>query len=172
MRDARYSARMDAATQAWSEFNVAMLGGLAALVGLLIVAMSVNVKDILNAPHLPARAAAAIATLTLALIVCALGLVPAQPLWLYGAEVAIGAVIAAVFAFHAVRAVYLNALAPRGTRTPKSAAIIAPVAAYAVGSVLLIIGSTAGLAWLGAGAILAVVSGVTFAWVVLIEILR
>lgn len=172
MCDARYSARMGTGIEVWSEFNVAMLGGLAALVGLLIVAMSVNVTAILGAPHLPARAAAAIATLTLALVVCALGLVPIQPLWLYGIETAVGALIAAVFAFHAVRSVYRNTHAPQGTRLPKSAAIIAPVVAYAAGAVLMIGGSDAGLAWLAAGAILAVISGVTFAWVVLIEILR
>lgn len=163
---------MDAAIGAWSEFNVAMLGALAALVGLLIVAMSVNIKDILTAAHLPARAAAAIATLTLALVVCALGLIPGQPLWLYGLETAVGTAALAVFAVHAVRAVMRADRAPRGTRTPKSLAIIAPVLAYAMGATLLLAGSTAGLGWLGAGAVLAVVSGVTFAWVVLIEILR
>lgn len=149
-----------------------MLGGLAALVGLLIVAMSVNIKDILAAPQLPARAATAVAALTLALLVCALGLVPGQTLWLYGLQSAAGTLALAFFAFHGVRAVYRSQASPHGSRALKSAAILAPVLAYAVGSVLLLTGSSTGLAWLGAGAILAVVSGITFAWVVLIEILR
>lgn len=149
-----------------------MLGALAALVGLLIVAMSVNIRDILAAASLPARAAAAIAVLTLALLVCALGLVPGQPLWVYGLETAAGTAVAAIFAFHALRSLHRDGTAPPGFRLPKYAAVAAPIMAYAAGAALLLAGSGAGLAWLGAGALLAVVAGVTFAWVVLIEILR
>ncbi|WP_312179441.1 hypothetical protein [Arthrobacter sp.] len=158
--------------EAWSEFNVAMLGGTAALVGLLIVAMSVNIKDILAAEPLPARAAAAVATLTLALVVCALGLVPGQPLWAYGAEAAVGTAVLAVVVIRAVRSVYRSQGAPRGTRFPKAVLILAPVLAYAGGSVLLLAGDAAGLAWLGTGAVLGVIGGASFAWVALIEILR
>lgn len=163
---------MEAPLEAWSEFNVAMLGGTAALVGLLIVAMSVNIKDILAAEPLPSRAAAAVATLTLALVVCALGLMPGQPLWAYGAETAVGTAILAVVVVRAVRSVYRSPGAPRGTRFPKALLLLAPVATYAAGAVLLLTGDGAGLAWLGAGAVLGVIAGAAFAWVVLIEVLR
>jgi hypothetical protein len=163
---------MDAPLEVWHDFNLSMLGALAALVGLLIVAMSVNIEAIVKIAHLPARAAAAIATLTLGLVVCALGLIPAQPLWLYGVEVAIGTVILAFFAFHAARAVIDNPGAPRFTRIPKAVSIVVPPLVYAVAAVVLLLGSPAGVYWLAAGAITAVISGVTFAWVVLIEILR
>ena len=163
---------MEAPAEAWNEFNVAMLGGTAALVGLLIVAMSVNIKDILAAGPLPARAAAAVATLTLALVVCALGLVPEQPLWLYGAATAAGTAVLAVVAVRAVAAIHRNESAPRGTRLPKTALLLAPVLSYAGGALLLITENSAGLGWLGAGAVLSVIAGASFAWVALIEILR
>lgn len=108
----------------WKEFNLAMVGGLAGLVGLLIVAMSVNITAILKAPHLPARAAAR------------------------EREVS------------------------RVSRSAKAVMLLLRPAAYAIGAAMLILGSTAGLAWFAAGAILSVISGVTFAWIVLIEILR
>ncbi|MBF4995501.1 hypothetical protein ITX31_15495 [Arthrobacter gandavensis] len=39
---------MESPLEAWSELNAAMLGGTAALVGLLILAISVNIEDILG----------------------------------------------------------------------------------------------------------------------------
>jgi hypothetical protein len=49
----------------WSEFFVATAGAAAALAGLIIVAMSVNIQTILNIPSMTSRAAATIASLIL-----------------------------------------------------------------------------------------------------------
>ena len=62
--------------EGWADFNVAMVGATAALAGLLIVAMSVNISTIMSSPTLPARAASSIAALVLAIVAGALGLVP------------------------------------------------------------------------------------------------
>ena len=43
--------------EGWTDFNVAMVGATAALAGLLIVAMSVNIAEIMKSPTLLARAA-------------------------------------------------------------------------------------------------------------------
>ena len=51
---------MDTVADAWTNFFVAMAGATAALSGLLIVAMSVNIRQLLASPSLPARAGAAI----------------------------------------------------------------------------------------------------------------
>ena len=48
----------------WSEFAVAAAGATAALAGLVIVGISVNIKEILAFPGLTARAAAAPAIAT------------------------------------------------------------------------------------------------------------
>ncbi len=50
----------------WADFGVAVAGAAAALAGLLFVAVSLNLRDILALPQLPARAA-----LTLGLLVVA-----------------------------------------------------------------------------------------------------
>lgn len=172
MRLSRKDAHMSAAAEMWKDFNVAMVGGLAALVGLLIVAMSVNIASILKAPQLPSRAAGAIATLAYALVVSALGLVPAHPLWLYGAEAAIGLAVLGGLLFQALRAVADEQEVSGRIRAVKAAIILLPPVVYAIGAVMLIFGSAAGLTWFGAGAVLTVISGVAFAWIVLIEIRR
>ena len=96
---------MPEALEGWSDFNVAMVGATAALAGLLIVAMSVNIAEIMKSPTLPPRAAASIVALVLAITVGALGLVPAQPAVVYGVEILVGAAIATVFQVHAIRVV-------------------------------------------------------------------
>jgi hypothetical protein len=82
-----------AAGAGWADFNVAMAGAWAALAGLIIVAISVNLEPLLQGKTLPSRAAASIATLVLAISAACLGLMPAQPVWLLGLEIVIGAVI-------------------------------------------------------------------------------
>lgn len=62
--------------ESWSEFNVAMAGATAALAGLVIVAASVNIAEIVKSRTLTARLLAGIAALLLALAVSALGLIP------------------------------------------------------------------------------------------------
>src|SRR4051812_48838511 len=80
----------------WHDFFVAMAGASAALAGLVMVALSVNIKAILALPSLPARAGAAVGSLVLAVVICGLALIPGQPAALLGAEVLVGAGLAAV----------------------------------------------------------------------------
>lgn len=159
----------------WSEFNVAMVGATAALAGLLIVAMSVNIATIMTSRTLPARAAASIATLVLAIAATALALAPGQPAWAYGLEVLVMALIAAGFELHAVRAILRDDL-HRGSvrqRAAKTAAGLVPIIVYLVGAVLLLADvTTAGLWLVAVGAIVAVASAILLAWVVLVEVLR
>ncbi|GAA1751008.1 hypothetical protein [Agromyces humatus] len=166
--------------EGWSEFNVAMLGATAALAGLLIVAMSVNIAEIMKAATLPSRAAAAIATLVVAIVATALGLVPSQPHWLYGAEVLAATLVAVGLEVHAIRTILGEPGTTGGARIAKSVVGILPLAAFAIGAVLLIVGGTgsglalvaAGLAFLAAGSVLAVVTAILYAWIVLVEVLR
>lgn len=62
----------------WHDFFVAMAGAGAALAGLIIVTMSVTIKEILAATTLPSRAAATIAALVLVVIVSGMILIPGQ----------------------------------------------------------------------------------------------
>jgi hypothetical protein len=166
---------MSEALDAWSEFNVAMLGATAALAGLLIVAMSVNIGSVMKSGTLPARAAASIATLVLAIAVSALALAPGQPTWAYGLEVLVASAVVAGFAFHAVRTIARDEV-HRGTRRErvgKSSAALLPVLVYLAAGALLVAGSTtAGLWLLAVGAITAITTSIVLAWVVLVEVLR
>ncbi len=118
--------------EAWTDFNVAVAGATAALAGLLIVALSVNVGEIVKAPTLTARAASAISTLLLGLVATASGLIPSQPLWVLGLELALATIVAWVLQVHA-----MVALGRDGRTTSehlaKSLVGIVPLAGFSVG---------------------------------------
>jgi len=164
---------MAEALEGWTDFNVAMVGATAALAGLLIVAMSVNIAEIMKAPTLLARAAASVAALVLAIAVGALGLVPGQPAVVYGIEVLVGTAIATVFQVHAIRVVLSDEPIAMSDRIAKSALGVLPIAAFGIGGVLVAVGfASAGLVAVAFGAILAVIAAIVMAWVVLVEVLR
>ncbi len=171
---------MSEALDGWSEFNVAMVGATAALAGLLIVAMSVNIGEIMKTATLPSRAAAAIATLVVAIVATALGLVPSQPHWLYGVEVLAATLIACWLEVHAIRTIIGEPGTNAGERVAKSTVGLLPLAAFLTGSVLLIVGGAgggaavvvAGLAFIATGSLLAVATAILYAWIVLVEVLR
>lgn len=164
---------MPEALEAWSDFNVAMAGATAALAGLLIVAMSVNLKAIVASRSLPIRMATALTTLLVALAATALGLAPGQPSWAYGLEVLVGVIVAVVFEVRAIGAIKQDQLVSTAQRTAKAVAGAVPITAYVVGGVLLVVGAVgAGLWFLAIGAILAIASAILHSWIVLVEVLR
>lgn len=71
----------------WSDFNVAMTGATAALAGLVIVAASVNIAQIVGAQSLTSRLGGGIANLVLALTASAIGLIPDITPGAYGVTV-------------------------------------------------------------------------------------
>jgi hypothetical protein len=164
---------MPEALEGWSDFNVAMVGATAALAGLLIVAMSVNIAEIMRSPTLPPRAAASIAALVLALTAGAFGLVPVQPSIVYGIEVLVATVLAGVFQWHAIRVVQREDQVSTTDRVLKSIAGILPIIAFLVGSLLVIAGALeAGLITMAVGSVLSIIAALLFSWVVLVEVLR
>jgi len=157
---------------AWHEFNVAMLGATAALAGLVIVAVSVNIEVVIKAAALTTRVAAGIAGLVLAIVVCAVGLFPALDPVAYGVVVAAAALLTAGFGAAASVRIYQNRDAANRLRAGKSASTLLAPVAYFVGGILLTAGAAGGLAWLGVGAIIAIVAALFVSWVVLVEVLR
>jgi hypothetical protein len=164
---------MSETLEAWTDFNVALVGATAALAGLLIVAMSVNIATIMESPTLPPRAAASIAALVLAIVAGAFGLVPGQPGWVYGAEVLVATLIAATFQVHAVRVISRAPTLSASDRVLKASSGVVPLAAFLAGTVFIFAGSaSAGLIAVGVGSILAVIAAILMAWIVLVEVLR
>ncbi|KQX05642.1 MULTISPECIES: hypothetical protein [unclassified Leifsonia] len=162
---------MDTMLEGWTEFNLAIAGAGAALAGLIIVAMSVNIREILQTATIPARAAAFIGALLLGVTASCLALIPRQPLWALGVEILVGTVVAAWLEFAAARTIVREDRA-NGSPLLKNAAGIAPLVAFAAGSVLLIIGEADGYYGVAIGSILAILSAVLLSWIALVEILR
>ena len=157
----------------WNEFNVAMVGATAALAGLLIVAMSVNIAEIMKSVTLPPRAASSIAALVLAITAGAFGLIPGQPIVAYGVEVLIAAVLAGTFQWHAIRVVAREDHVSTTDRILKSILGVLPIAAFLVGAVLVLAGAVeAGLIAMAVGSVLSIIAALVVAWVVLVEVLR
>ncbi|THG31372.1 hypothetical protein E6C70_13880 [Glaciibacter flavus] len=158
--------------EGWSDFNVATAGATAALAGLIIVAMSVNIKEAIQAETIPSRVAAAIAGLVLALVASLAALAPAQPVWALGLELLVPTLAAGTLQWRASGHIMAETTAPPGWRLPKVALGWLPIAAYLVASVTLMAGAPWGYGFAAAGGILAIISSVLLAWVVLVEILR
>ncbi|WP_285114698.1 hypothetical protein [Leifsonia sp. fls2-241-R2A-40a] len=161
---------------AWSDFNVAVAGAGAALGGLLIVALSVNIQKIAESRGLAARAGASIAALILGVALCCAALIPGQVTWVYGIQVLIGTALCAVVVARSALTVHRDAVSTGYARfsAERIAMFAVPPAVYAIGGVLLIgvPGSSLGLVFVGAGTLLAIVTTVLFSWVALVEVLR
>lgn len=157
--------------EGWSEFNVAIAGAAAALAGLLIVALSVNVGKIIAAATLPARAGAAIAALVVAVLASGIALIPGQPVWLLGLELAVPVGLCVVLAGVAVRRI-LGEKSGAGARAGKLVTVTIAPAAFLVGTVLLILEHPAGFGVVAAGSLVAIGAAVLFSWVALVEVLR
>ncbi|GER22780.1 hypothetical protein NCCP1664_12770 [Zafaria cholistanensis] len=163
---------MESTAGEWADFNLAIAGAGAALAGLLIVAMSVNIAQILRTATLPSRAGAAIGALTLGMAASCLGLIPGQPGWLLGLEVLAGVVLLWLLEVFAARAILREEGQHAARRVLKVLVGILPPVAFTIGAVMLVAGADSGYGWIGAGSVLAIVGAVLFSWVALVEILR
>jgi hypothetical protein len=161
---------------AWSEFNVAVAGAGAALGGLLIVALSVNIQKIAESRGLAARAGASIASLILGVALCCAALIPGQVTWGYGVQVLVGALLCGIVVLRSAVAVHRDAVGSGFGRysAERIAMFAVPPVLYVVAGILLVAapGSPVGLVFVAVGTILAIVTTVLFSWVALVEVLR
>jgi len=157
----------------WHDFAVAVAGAGATLAGLLVVAVSINVREIVTDSSLTRRAAAALVTLTTPLVLALVILVPSDSAGV------VGSVLVAV-------AVLCGLVLGMLTLPPRLAAHrswaqwvvsdVVPAVLLVVPAVLagigLATGALGGLYWLPGAVVFALLGGLTQAWVLLIEILR
>ncbi|HEY6566823.1 MAG TPA: hypothetical protein VI341_04810 [Actinomycetota bacterium] len=158
---------------AWHDFAIAVAGASAALAGLLFVAMSINVKEIVADPHLPPRAAGAVVTLSTPMVFSILLLDPVQSSSALGVELIVLAILVGV----ALGAMLRPRRGGQGRVDIKWVGGNALPSVLLVGSILLagvgiLSTSVRGLAWLTLAAIAAIFGGLLQAWVLLIEIRR
>lgn len=162
---------MDATVQAWTNFFIATAGASAALSGLMIVALSVNIREVLASLSLPARAGAAISGVAAALVVSCLFLVPAQPMWALGIEVLAASLLLWLIWRSVAKAVRNDPQPSRPAPIRDAVPAIAP-ALFSVSGALLIADLDAGIGVLAAACLVAIVAGLLFAWIALVEVLR
>jgi hypothetical protein len=164
---------MNPLTADWTSFFAAEVGAAATLIGLLVVAISINLSRILSIAQLPGRAAEGLILMVGAFVVASIALVPNQPETAFAVEVlAIGLVTVLAPLFIQLRswsAAEGVSLAMQYERLIAGAATSLP---SVIGGALLLSGSGAGLYWIAAGVIVSLAAGVWNAWILLVEILR
>lgn len=161
------------AAEHWTDFGVATAGAAAALAGLLVVAVSINIERILQFPGLPHRAATTLILFALPLVTSLLLIVPGQPSAALAWELlVIGLIVGAYLLVTDARV----PLSEQETRiTWLFSRIIPDVATcgcLAVTGATLLAGSGGGLYWLVPAVLASVIFGLINAWVLLVEILR
>jgi modulator of FtsH protease len=157
----------------WTDFAVGVVGASATLVGLLFVAVSINLQRILQFKDLPARAGQTLIFLATPLFAALFLLVPAQS----GSALA-GEIFAVAFL---TGAVHLRIGVQSGRSEHELLGFwlanrVVPASATTL--CLVLTGATllwqngGGLYWLVPGIVIAIAAGIANAWVLLVEILR
>ena len=160
--------------EGWTDFAVAAAGATAALAGLLIVAMSVNVEQILASKAPIAGARSTIASLVLAIAVALLMLPPGQTLLAFGVITLVLTIVAAVIQLFSIVAQW--SMTGEGVTAPVRVTIVGLALAehvpFLVGGVLLVAGLAAGMWGVVVGVVMVVIASMVNAWVLLIEVRR
>lgn len=164
---------MDEVGTAWANFFIAEVGAAAALSGLVIVAISINLQRILSFPQLPGRAAEMLILLVGALLACSFALIPAQPPKVFGGEI-LGAGLLMTVLPIGIQARQLPIMKTQPVNWWLWRHLIALCAGLPVliGGFCLLAGAGSGRYWLAAGILATLAATVWNAWVLLIEILR
>jgi modulator of FtsH protease len=162
----------------WESFLVAMVGAAAALAGLLVVAISINLREIIRYPSLPGRAAETIVIVAGALVASGLALMPDQSLRVVGIELAIVSVFVWVFTttirVRQRRRADSDDPDPRAPHTQVGQVVLIQLATVPpiVASVLLMSGVESGMYVFAVGVMAAFIAALVNAWVLLVEVLR
>ncbi len=147
------------------------IGAAAALTGLLFVAISINLEQILKYPQLPGRAAGTLGLLVSALVVSGFALAPGQGNHALGIEIAAAGgivVLQAIWVTHGKT----SPDDPISWQVEHLVTMLLPGIVLIIGGASLAAGEAGGLYWVLAAILLAFVSASINAWVLLVEIKR
>jgi modulator of FtsH protease len=157
----------------WHDLFVASAGASAALLGLLFVAVSINLERILAYKGLPERALETLLLLLSVLVVSILGLIPAESTVALGLELLFVALVVAVIVLRlpGTRAEDTGR-EPAQWRASRIGVRLMGTAPLVIGGLSVLLETGGGLYWIAAGVVLAICGAVANAWVLLVEILR
>jgi modulator of FtsH protease len=157
----------------WHDFALAVAGAAAALAGLLVVAVSINVREIVAAPSLTRRAGGALASLTAPLVIALVVLIPSASPVVLGSLVLVAGVVTGIALGPSIR---LPEPSSQRTMVQWALGEFAPAVLLVVPACLAGLGlatsALGGLYWLPVAAVAGILGGLVQAWVLLIEILR
>ena len=157
----------------WANFYIAGAGAAAAMVGLFIVAVSVNIDPIVADTVLPPRAVGTIAALVLALLTCMSGLMADQGTVWFGGAVLVFGFVAWLTKLHAARRLIVErSTHPMSSVVGEAATGQTQTLPFLVGGVLVLADQPAGLNWIGFGVLAVFGFSMINVWVLLIEIRR
>jgi hypothetical protein len=160
--------------EAWREFFATAAGASAALVGLVIVAISVNVQRILEHPQLPSRGGATVAALVLILVSSMAELIP-QPVAALAIEISAFGLVVWLLQIWSARQIMVDYLkSRRRLRESMIGIIISQIQAapFIIGGISLLFHHRTGPYWIAWGMIVTFILSVVNTWVLLVEILR
>ena len=161
------------ATGAWTGFGDAVATAAAALAGLLFIAISINLKQILAFAWLPSRAGQTLILFATPLVVAVLLVVPGQ------ARVGLALELVATGLVIGTAQVYLDVKSPRGDEETVWRRMLGRIFPEVLScGCIVIAGATllgqagGGLYWLVPSVVTALLFGLLNVWVLLVEILR
>lgn len=157
----------------WHDLFVAVTGASAALLGLLFVAVSINLERILEFAGLPERALETMMYLLGVLIAAVAGLMPGQSPLALGIELlAIGVAMAAATSQLPIVAAAEDGSEPLHWRLSRWGVRVLSIVPILAAGLSLAVEAGGGLYWLAAGLAFGIMGAVANAWVLLVEILR
>lgn len=158
---------------AWVPFLTAQVGATAALSGLVIVAISINLTRILSFPTLPGRAGEVLIVLGGALSLSSVLMMPGDAGVLGTVSTLVAAAVWTATVVIESRAFgKLGSEAPRSSFTLRVLSVQSAALAMLIGSALLMANAGSGFYWIAAGVLLAVINAIVATWVLLVEIVR
>ncbi len=158
---------------AWTGFFSAEVGASAALAGLIFVAVSINLGQIVKLKQLVSRSAKALLSLMAVLFSSSLCLIPDLSGVILGYELAaLGVVIWAGTTFSQYGAAHRNRYVDAKTKVFHFVLTELSAIPFVAGGLSLAWGFGGGLYWLAAGTVFSLANALFDAWVLLIEIQR
>lgn len=158
---------------AWEGFAVALAGACAVLAGLVFVAVSINIGQVLRIPGLPGRAGESVILFLAGLCMCAFVLVPDQSVRALGVELVVtGAVTGAALTKLAVDGARAPSRQPAAWHATRLVSVWAATLPAVLAGLSLLDLLGGGLRWLAAAVLLSVLWATANAWVLLVEVVR